>query len=192
MAEPQLEIVRDYTTTRRVPVLVGRFRDGMRLPGGPYTLAQVAIFCVLLLLLNGLRPIWGASIPPLFQWVVVLGAAAGGAWATRSLPRTTRNVPGLVIGYFGALLAPTSGKIAGRPATPLRPRMAGETPKRAAAAARAALFAAQVDGPSLDRPEPQSQLQPPAPPAEIPAPPLASVAFTGVERLRALTRKDPS
>lgn len=182
MPEAQPEVIRDYTATKNVPVLVGRFRDGMRLPGGPYTLLQLAVFGVSFLLLVNLLPLLG-FVPGLVQLPLSFGAAWAGAWAAGRLPRTSRSIPSLLVGVGSALLSPPAGTVAGRSVLPPRPRMAASTAKRAPAAARAVLFEAHA-GEGL-APVATAPIHP-----EVPAAAELPPAFTGLDRLRALTRKD--
>lgn len=197
MAQPQLEVVRDYTTTKRVPVLVGRFRDGMRLPGGPYTLLQLGVFAVLLLVLNGLRSLVGVG-PVIVQLALVLALAWGGAWLAGRMPRTTRNIPALIVGYGQALFAPASGKTAGTTVALRKPRLAAATSRSAAATVRARLFDGRPGLPNAAAAPAPLELPSPALPALVgalePSTPASDssepLALTGVERLRALARKD--
>ena len=56
--EKPREVVSFYTSTRRVPKMIGKLGNGEMLPGGPYTLAQVGWAAGLFVLLFATRGSW--------------------------------------------------------------------------------------------------------------------------------------
>lgn len=103
------EIARFYTKSRRFPKLIGRFRDGTKLPGGPYTVAQlgfaVAIFVVAIMTKNQ----WGTG-SILLDGPLAAAAAAGGGWLAGRIPPTRRNLVYVIAGGIGAILRPAGGR----------------------------------------------------------------------------------
>jgi hypothetical protein len=119
--DTQPEVIRNYKAARRFPQVVGRFPDGKRIPGGPYTVVQVVGFFAVLGLLYLTRSVWmvfgvGANLvvaaAPLLVVVFVLG---------RVRP-DVRNPVTLAVGLARAATAPRIAKIDGRPVRRRRPR----------------------------------------------------------------------
>ena len=122
--EPQ--IARFYTRSRKFPRLIGRFRDGTKIPGGPYTLTQGVVAAILLALGLATRGLWGLG--SIFIDVpVVLLAAWGGAWGAGHLPPTRRNVASVLFGALGAAFSPAAGKYKEQQVRLSPPHFAGGT-----------------------------------------------------------------
>ncbi|MFI6689081.1 hypothetical protein [Streptomyces sp. NPDC050485] len=114
--EPEL-IGRCYTKARRAPLVYGVIRDvrggqGIRLPGGPYTLTQLAsiIATVAVLLLS--RPVWGGH-----GWVdaaLLIGLPFAVSFAVRQLHIDGRNPVAAMASVVMLLAAPRAGRLHGR------------------------------------------------------------------------------
>lgn len=87
--EAQQEVVRFYTSTRRVPKMIGKLGNGEMLLGGPYTLAQVGWAAGLFSLLFATRGSWD------------LGGVVNNVTAMLALP--------LAVGFFAGKI-PSSGR----------------------------------------------------------------------------------
>lgn len=190
-----LQIVRHYTSTRRVPVVFGRFRDGTKLPGGPYTGLQAVAGVVVVIVANLTRPLWGTGLE-LLDLVVALGIGYGAAFGAGRIPAVKgRNPALLALGWVAAITAPPQGESRGRPLAPALAR--GRNRRRDVDAARATL------GTPSAPPDPARVMPVIDPVDEISAPVDAStpqqqrralgsskpVPVTGVQRLLELTAK---
>ncbi|MFG2298495.1 hypothetical protein [Streptomyces sp. NPDC048603] len=188
-------IGRCYTKARRAPLVHGVIRDvnggrGIRLPGGPYTLTQLAgiVSTVAALILT--RPLWGGH-----GWLdaaVLLGMPFVVAFVLRHLHIDGRNPAAALLSIALMLAAPKRGQLRGRAYHPARPTRgdtrihlpANEPPAKAAATGDDRDPKRAAARPKPAQPGPAA----PAAPAE-PAAPAAPVV-SGVQAL--LARRAPT
>lgn len=88
-AEHDVEVIRYYTAARRIPIAFGRFRDGMKIPGGPYSGTQLAAAVTVFVIGQILLPLLNVNI--VLALFVNLIAAWGAALLMGSLPTSFRN-----------------------------------------------------------------------------------------------------
>ncbi|MCY0945626.1 hypothetical protein [Streptomyces antarcticus] len=185
-------IGRCYTKARRAPLVHGVIRDvnggrGIRLPGGPYTLTQLAgiVSTVAALILT--RPLWGGH-----GWLdiaVLLVLPFVVAFVLRHLHVDGRNPAAALLSIALMLAAPRRGQLRGRAYRPARPTRgdtrihlpADELPGDAVAPA-----GDPAQAPAPGRPTPTAPPAPTAPADEPAALPVAS----GVQAL--LARRTPT
>lgn len=186
-------IGRCYTKARRAPLVHGVIRDvnggrGIRLPGGPYTLTQLAgiVSTVAALILT--RPLWGGHGWLDVAVLIVLPFVV--AFVLRHLHIDGRNPAAASLSIALMLAAPRRGQLRGRPYRPARPTRgdtrihlpADELPAQAAVPASGAPSQpATSRSPKPARPAPEAPAEPVAP-----AVPVAS----GVQAL--LARRTPT
>lgn len=195
--EPQLEVVKWYTRARKFPQLIGRTSDGFKIPGGPYTFTQVGVGVTVLMLGQQTARLW-AHFGLMLNVVVLLGVTWAAIALSGRLPIGARNPLSIAEGALQAVMAPRTGKVAGRTVTIRRPHRAGRT-RIGTPAQREASTAEPLDR-TLPTPavvsRPVAQLAAPVPagpelhaPATAPiaAPGAALVPLTGVQRLLAQT-----
>ncbi|MEU1868314.1 hypothetical protein [Streptomyces gardneri] len=201
VAESELEfdfIGRCYTKARRAPLVHGVIRDvnggrGIRLPGGPYTLTQLAGIVATIAALILTRPLWGGQ-----GWLdvtVLLILPAVVAFVLRHLHIDGRNPAAALLSIALMLAAPRCGQLRGRAYRPVRPTR-GDTRIHLPADDQAA----RTTTPAINAapaPEPQpkpTQPRPAVPAAEplAPAGPSAPSApmASGVQAL--LARRAPT
>lgn len=123
-AESNGELIgRCYTKARRTPLVVGSVPGGagrsLRLPGGPYTLTQLAAIVTAFVLLILARPIWGGH--GLMDVVVLLGAPFAAAFGLRHLHIDGRNPAAAAASVAVMLAGPRSGRLHGHPYKAARP-----------------------------------------------------------------------
>jgi hypothetical protein len=107
---------RFYTGARRVTVLIGKLPNGGRVPGGPYTIVQIVVGSLTLLLGWNTRQIWGGAFgSPLTQLVALAAAAVAATWFSGKIPSTKRKIPDLMLDTFTAVVAPSTGTYKGSP-----------------------------------------------------------------------------
>ncbi|EFL19950.1 hypothetical protein, partial [Streptomyces sp. C] len=117
-------IGRCYTKARRAPLVHGMIRDvnggrGIRLPGGPYTLTQLAGIVATVAALILTRPVWGGR-----GWLdvaVLLVLPAVVAFVLRHLHVDGRNPAAALLSIALILAAPRRGQLRGRAYRPARP-----------------------------------------------------------------------
>ncbi|WP_351233308.1 hypothetical protein [Streptomyces sp. NPDC002133] len=116
-------IGRCYTKARRTPLVVGSVPGGagrsLRLPGGPYTLTQLAAIVISFVVLILTRSLWGGH--GLVDIVVLLGTPVGAAFALRHLHIDGRNPAAAAASVAVMLAGPRWGVLRGRPYKPARP-----------------------------------------------------------------------
>ncbi|MFC8012408.1 hypothetical protein [Streptomyces cinereoruber] len=191
-------IGRCYTKARRAPLVHGVIRDvnggrGIRLPGGPYTLTQLAgiVSTVAALILT--RPVWGGH-----GWLdvaVLLVLPAAVAFVLRHLHIDGRNPAAALLSIALMLAAPRRGQLRGRTYRPARPtcgdtRIHLPTDAHAVDAVAPAITAAPAPEPRPKRAQPRPAVpavEPLAP--KGPSEPAAPVA-SGVQAL--LVRRAPT
>ncbi|MFD3728760.1 hypothetical protein [Streptomyces sp. NPDC058671] len=200
-AESELDVEligRCYTKARRAPLVHGVIRDvnggrGIRLPGGPYTLTQLAgiVGTVAALILT--RPLWGGHGWLDVAALLVLPAVV--AFVLRHLHIDGRNPAAALLSIVLMLAAPRRGQLRGRTYRPARPTR-GDTRIHLPSGEQAAEATVPAT-PAAAEPEPlpkQIRPWPARPVAEPPAParpsaPAAPVA-SGVQAL--LARRAPT
>ncbi|MFE5482959.1 hypothetical protein [Streptomyces sp. NPDC056527] len=191
-------IGRCYTKARRAPLVHGVIRDvnggrGIRLPGGPYTLTQLAgiVSTVAALILT--RPVWGGHGWLDVAVLIVLPAVV--AFVLRHLHIDGRNPAAALLSIVLMLAAPRRGHLRGRPYRPARPtRSDTRIHLPADEQAAEATAPATTDAPAPEPPPKQTRPRPVVPAAAPPAPegpsaPSALVA-SGVQAL--LARRAPT
>ncbi|MEU6987352.1 hypothetical protein ABZ946_28665 [Streptomyces sp. NPDC046324] len=124
-AEADDELIgRCYTKARRAPLVHGVIRDvnggrGIRLPGGPYTLTQLAAIVTTFVVLILTRAVWGGH--GLMDVLLLLGLPFAAAFALRHLHIDGRNPAAALVSVMTMLTGPTWGRLHGRPYRPSRP-----------------------------------------------------------------------
>ncbi|MFI8769464.1 hypothetical protein ACIGN6_31795 [Streptomyces sp. NPDC053792] len=198
-SELDFELIgRCYTKARRAPLVHGVIRDvnggrGIRLPGGPYTLTQLAGIVATVAALILTRPLWGGH-----GWLdvaVLLVLPAVVAFVLRHLHIDGRNPAAALLSIALMLAAPRRGQLRGRTYRPARPTRGDTlihlpTDEQDAEATDPAITAApgQEPRPKQTRPRPAVPAAPPAPKGR-PSAPAAPVA-SGVQAL--LARRAPT
>ena len=103
-----------FTSARRIPILFGKLPNGGRVWGGPYTLLQISVGSLVLVVGYNTRALWGAAVgSPLIQLLLLVIVAAGATWFTGRIPSGTRKLGHLLIGAVGALSVPGTGTYRG-------------------------------------------------------------------------------
>ncbi|MET9427884.1 MULTISPECIES: hypothetical protein [unclassified Streptomyces] len=159
-AEADGELIgRCYTKARRAPLVHGVIRDvnggrGIRLPGGPYTLTQLAAIVATFVVLILTRGVWGGHGLMDAGLLICLPFAA--AFMLRHLHIDGRNPAAALLSVMTMLTGPRWGRMHGRPFRPARPARgdvritlaapSGEHPAPAATEVRPVLAA---DGPAV-------------------------------------------
>ncbi|MFE7111147.1 hypothetical protein ACFU98_32240 [Streptomyces sp. NPDC057575] len=115
---------RCYTKARRAPLVHGVIRDvnggrGIRMPGGPYTLTQLAAIVGTFLVLLLTRPVWGGH--GLLDVAVLLGLPFAAAFVLRQLHVDGRNPLAALLSVGVMMAGPRWGRLHGRPFRPARP-----------------------------------------------------------------------
>lgn len=156
-------IGRCYTKARRTPLVVGSVPGGagrsLRLPGGPYTLTQLAAIVGMFVVLILCRPLWGGH--GLTDVVVLISCPFGAAFALRHLHIDGRNPAAAAASVAVMMTGPRWGRLHGRPYHPARPlRAAGLITVVADDAPASTVLAAM-------RPAPGALATRPAQPAQI-------------------------
>lgn len=175
--EAPAEVARFYTRTRRFPKFIGKFTDGTKIPGGPYTLFQGAALAIVAVIGFVSRPLWSfGSVIVEFGLVILL--AWGASFLAGLLPIQRRNLLSVAVSLYSAVSKPASGRIHGHTVQVRSPH--------AAFAPRGAVFdpADPYLVPAAASASPEVA---PAPVMNDPQPTTAAVkqpvALTGVERL---------
>ncbi|MFF9594082.1 hypothetical protein ACF1FX_33715 [Streptomyces sp. NPDC014646] len=191
-AEPEEELVgRCYTKARRAPLVHGVIRDvhggrGIRIPGGPYTLTQLAAIVTTFVVLILTRVVWGGH--GLADVVVLLGLPFGAAFALRRLHIDGRNPAAALISVATMLTGPKQGRIHGRPLRHTRPARGDTRITLTATAAKTA----ELPRPATPAPTTQNSPAPgAAPAAAVPEPAVAAPVMSGVQALLARRTTPP-
>ncbi|MCX4826176.1 hypothetical protein OG883_41645 [Streptomyces sp. NBC_01142] len=169
-AESEDELIgRCYTKARRTPLVVGSVPGGggrsLRLPGGPYTLTQLAAIVATFVVLILSRPLWGGR--GLMDVVVLLGCPFGVAFLLRHLHIDGRNPAAAAASVAVMMTGPRWGRLHGRPFRPARP---------ARGATRITVAAADAAEPSAASAAPARTAPTRAARRPIPAAPASSAA----------------
>ncbi|MCZ4098082.1 hypothetical protein [Streptomyces sp. H39-C1] len=172
---------RCYTEARRFPLAVGRFASGGRIPGGPYTMTQLAVMVGSFVLLVVTRPLWGTN--PLLDAAVVVAVPFPVGWTVGRVQIDHRNPLAALVSLAGRAGAPAAGRLHGRPFQQRPPR------RIAPVATVDFTTTARPDGSAGElsvEPEQAASAHAipssPAPPAPVPAPPRV---VSGVQALLA-------
>ncbi|MFD9047868.1 hypothetical protein [Streptomyces zaomyceticus] len=195
--EPEHELIgRCYTKARRAPLVHGVIRDvnggrGIRLPGGPYTLTQLAgiVSTVAALILT--RPLWGGH-----GWLdvtVLLILPFVVAFVLRHLHIDGRNPAAGLLSIALMLAAPKRGQLRGRAYRPTRATRgttrihvpAGPAPTEPATPASSSVLPA-APRPKPAQPAPAATVLPPE--LVIPAAPVTSGVQALLSRRASSTR----
>lgn len=113
-APGEVLVGRCYTKPRRHPSVIGRWPGGRgRIWGGPYTMPQMAVLVVSLVVLLVTREMWGHF--GLANILVVLGVPYGLALLVRHIQVDGRNPLAVAASAAGLLAAPSAGRLGGRP-----------------------------------------------------------------------------
>lgn len=202
------EIARFYTKSRKFPRLIGRFHDGTRIPGGPYTFTQGFIaIAVLIAAVMTRDTLWSVGFM-LGDIVVALGAAWGGAYLGRYIPISDRNPIVTLPSAAASFTRPGSGRYRGEQTQLPKPHrlkpssiwvfdstnpFAGElltvksTRLTAPCVGAGGTQTEQVSLPSAEQPI-QTDLGASSDPVPVPDPAPVSAPVSGVERLLAQAR----
>ncbi|MFC9734243.1 hypothetical protein ACFWGM_01935 [Streptomyces roseolus] len=109
---------RCYTKARRHPLMIGKWPGGqMAIPGGPYTVPQVAVIAVTFAVLMLTRAVWAHF--GLVNFVIALGVPYGLSLVVRHVHVDGRNPLLVAVSAGGALAAPSAGRLGGRPVRPV-------------------------------------------------------------------------
>lgn len=202
-----LEVARFYTKSRKFPRLIGRFHDGTRIPGGPYTFTQVLIGAAVLVVAFMTRSAWSVGFM-LGDIVVALAAAWGGAYLGRYIPISDRNPIVTLPSAAASFTRPASGRYRGEQTQFPKPHrlkpssiwvfdstnpVSGElltaksTRFTAPCVGAASTRTEQVSLPSAEQPI-QTDLDVASDPVLVPDPAPVSAPISGVERLLAQAR----
>ncbi len=110
--EPDVLTGRCYTHARRFPLVIGKLQ-GFSLPGGPYTITQVGVFVVAVVILIQARGLW-AHFGGVVNLVIGAGLPYGLAWAVRHARIEGRDPLRAALGVLTYYSAPRSGRLHGR------------------------------------------------------------------------------
>lgn len=118
------EIAGFYTRSRKFPKMIGRMTDGTRIWGGPYTLTQVGIGGVVLLILLITRTYLWTTGFVLFDMLL----AGGVSWCVIKIvgyiPTFKRNLVSVLVDALAAMFKPRGGMYLGRVVKLARPHQA--------------------------------------------------------------------
>jgi hypothetical protein len=104
----ELEVARFYRTTK-YPKVMGRFYDGTKIPGGPYTMTQGVVGAIALFVVLQTSALWARGnilidlpLGTLIVW--------GTAWVAGRIRVGNRNPAVLLVGLFKATTSPGQGQ----------------------------------------------------------------------------------
>lgn len=110
------EVVKFYTRARKFPHVLGRFPDGTKIPGGPYTLTQVVGGGLLVLIGVRTMGIWSVG-SGLTNVGILLLATVGSVKLLGRLQTGGRGPIAVAMGGYTAAASPKLGRQDGRPVT---------------------------------------------------------------------------
>ncbi|WP_311450322.1 hypothetical protein [Rothia mucilaginosa] len=121
--DDDLRVGKFYTRGLKIPTLVGRLTDGTRIWGGPYTIPQLVVGVIALMIL------WQVVSRFLSTGFIITDAALilAGAWgitiAVGKIPETRRNLFYMSASSASAVSAPKNGTFRGAPFKIRQPRL---------------------------------------------------------------------
>lgn len=198
-SEPDLELIgRCYTKARRAPLVHGVIRDvnggrGIRLPGGPYTMTQLAGIVATVATLILTRPLWGGHGGLDVAVLLVLPALV--TFVLRHLHIDGRNPAAALLSIALMLAAPRRGQLRGRAYRPARPTRGNTRIPLPRDGQAAEVTAPTITTAPAPEPRPKQSQQRPAVPAAAPVAPEgpstpASPVTSGAQAL--LARRTPT
>ncbi|MCC4306613.1 hypothetical protein [Rhodococcus sp. 3-2] len=105
-----VEVIKDFTTARKIPQLIGRTPDGKKLPFGPYTVPQAVSGAAVGAMLWLLHPLWlGDNI----TWNVgfFVACCGGTVFVVGKLRLAGRSPASVAQGVKKAVFAPPEAKL---------------------------------------------------------------------------------
>lgn len=105
-----VEVIKDFTTARKIPQLIGRTPDGKKLPFGPYTVPQAVSGAAVGAILWLLHPLWlGDNI----TWNVgfFVACCGGTVFVVGKLRLAGRSPASVAQGVKKAVFAPPEAKL---------------------------------------------------------------------------------
>lgn len=185
----EVEVARDYTKARRFPQLIGRTPDGMRIPGGPYTITEAVGVGLTLFIGYQTMGLWARF--GFFINLAVLASVTFVVWfVLHRLPMGSRPPTSVATGALNSVTRPRHGVIAGKP---LRLRRFGVVRHSFAVAEHTPPLADGERAAVVEEvdPAPSAGLDvvlKPAPQAKAPAgDPMPAIPMSNVQRLLAGT-----
>lgn len=121
--DDDLRVGKFYTRGLKIPTLVGRLNDGTRIWGGPYTIPQLVVGVIALMIL------WQVVSRFLSTGFIITDAALilAGAWgitiAVGKIPETRRNLFYMSASSVSAVSAAKNGTFRGSPFKICQPRL---------------------------------------------------------------------
>lgn len=112
-SEPQ-EVLRWYTSARRMPTLIGKAVGGGHYPGGPYTVTQAIGAAVVVLGALFTRSAWGRW-GPLADNLVIAGAGVVTLFALKLVKPGRRDPFSVLVCAVAVMTGPAWGRHAGKP-----------------------------------------------------------------------------
>ncbi|MFF6888593.1 hypothetical protein ACFY9F_36060 [Streptomyces sp. NPDC012421] len=118
VSEGGVMIGRCYTKARRHPLMIGKWPGGRKaIPGGPYTVPQVAVIAATFAVLMLTRSVWAHF--GLVNFVIALGVPYGLSLVVRHVHVDGRNPLLVALSAGSAVTAPSAGRLGGRPVKPV-------------------------------------------------------------------------
>lgn len=115
-----VEAARFYTRSRRIKQMIGTAPGGDKIPGGPYTIAQVIFGLIAAMLALMTRGLWSTG-SVLLDLPLALMVTWAAAWASGKIPARQRNLLSEGQSILTAIRAPQIGRVAGRQPVIARP-----------------------------------------------------------------------
>lgn len=119
-AQSNARVMRSYTRALRIGVLIGKMRDGTRIPGGPYTVTQAVTAMVIIVVSYVTRGLWSGLLPAtgtisseLLSYPAILAFGAAGAWVAGKIPQEVNPATamgGVISGTRPARFGTRSGR----------------------------------------------------------------------------------
>lgn len=112
--ETRPEVLRWYTSGRRLQRLIGKAPGGGYYPGGPYTITQVVGGCTVLVALTLTKGVWGTGNWLLDTALIPVGLAVATLFGLKLVKPGGRNPLSAGFALVGALVAPRHGRHNGK------------------------------------------------------------------------------
>lgn len=112
--EVRPEVLRWYTSGRRLQRLIGKAPGGGYYPGGPYTITQVVGACSVLVVLSLTKSIWGTGNWLLDTALLPLGLSVATLFGLKLVKPGGRNPLSAGFALLGALVSPRHGRHNGK------------------------------------------------------------------------------